>query len=360
MNKLPRAPRKGFFILLGHGAAWLTLLLLLLTPGISRAEAASQIVLDNGVLRVTIDRPDAQNGFYHGTRFDWSGVIESLRYAGHDFYGRWFTGTDPAVHDFVFSGSQIIAGPCSAITGPVEEFVSRDGALGYTQAAAHGGTFIKIGVGVLEKDTSARYDSFHLYNIVDHGIWRIHASALAVVFRQHLKDPASGYGYIYSKTIRLLPGKPIMIIDHSLHNIGDRTIETDVYDHNFLVIDHQTIGPAYTITLPFTIFTPKPVNAKLGMIEENQIHYRQQLQDQEMFATGITGFESRSKDNEIRINDAEAGVGMRIRANRPLSKEELWSIRSVLAMEPYIHLNIRPGQTFHWRYHYQYERLPKS
>ncbi len=97
-------------------------------------------------MRVKLYLPDATNGFYRGTRFDWSGVVADLQYAGHSYYGPWFTQTDPKVSDFVYRGAEIVAGPCSAITGPVEEFT----ALGYDEAKP-GGTFLKIGVGMLRK-----------------------------------------------------------------------------------------------------------------------------------------------------------------------------------------------------------------
>ena len=41
----------------------------------------------NGRIRAKIYLPDAQNGYYRGTRFDWSGVVYSLQYKGHNYYG---------------------------------------------------------------------------------------------------------------------------------------------------------------------------------------------------------------------------------------------------------------------------------
>src|SRR5947209_20149621 len=90
---------------------------------------APQAEISNGVVRAKIYLPDPEKGYYRGTRFDWSGVINSLEYAGHDYYGAWFTKTDSKVIDFVFEGSDIVAGPCSAIMGPVEEFSSDEKAL---------------------------------------------------------------------------------------------------------------------------------------------------------------------------------------------------------------------------------------
>ena len=54
-----------------------------------------QAEISNGQIRVKLYLPDAKNGYYRGTRFDWSGVIASLEYKGHNFYGPWFDRTDP-------------------------------------------------------------------------------------------------------------------------------------------------------------------------------------------------------------------------------------------------------------------------
>ncbi len=70
----------------------------------------SSATITNGQIQAKIYLPEAKHGFYRGTRFDWSGVVYSLRFDGHEYYGPWFTKTDPSVHDFVYGGSEIIAG----------------------------------------------------------------------------------------------------------------------------------------------------------------------------------------------------------------------------------------------------------
>src|ERR1700728_3136776 len=76
-------------------------LLLSATAGIAVAQTpqAPQAQLDNGVLHVTVALPDAAKGFYRGKRFDWSGAITNLTFAGHTYDGPWFTKTDPSVRD---------------------------------------------------------------------------------------------------------------------------------------------------------------------------------------------------------------------------------------------------------------------
>jgi hypothetical protein len=318
-----------------------------------------QANISNGILHAGLYLPDPVHGFYRGTRFDWSGVIHSLTYKGHDYYGPWFTKTDPKVSDFIFDGPDIVAGPCSAITGPVQEFVWQEKALGFDQAKA-GGTFIKIGVGVLRKPDDGEYSPYRLYPIVDSGKWHVQKNDDSVEFIQELSDPASGYGYRYTKTVRLVKGKPEMVLEHKLENTGRIKIQTSVYDHNFLVLDKQPVGPDYTITLPFAISTKNAERADLSSIKDNRFTYRQNLTGHDTVAADFTGFGATPSDYKITIENRQAGAGMRVEGDRPLSKEALWSIRSVLAMEPFIDMSIEPGKAFTWSYTYTYYLLTEA
>ena len=78
--------------------------------------------ISNGVLRVGLYPPNVQNGYYRGTRFDWSGLIHRLQYKGHEYYGPWYDKMDSGVRDFVYRDGAIVAGACSWATGPAEEF----------------------------------------------------------------------------------------------------------------------------------------------------------------------------------------------------------------------------------------------
>src|SRR5712692_6966461 len=92
------------------------------TPALRAAEPYPQASISNGNLRVAIYLPDRDKGYYRSTRFDWSGVISSLEYNGHNFYGPWFDQRDPSVRDFVHRDGKIVASLPTGITGPVNEF----------------------------------------------------------------------------------------------------------------------------------------------------------------------------------------------------------------------------------------------
>ena len=323
---------------------------------IAQSPEPPQAEISNGVLHVGFYLPDANRGFYRGTRFDWSGVIRSLEYKGHNYYGPWFTATDPKVIDFIFDGDNITAGPCSAIMGPVEEFSTQQKALGFDEAKP-GGTFIKLGVGVLRRPDAGDYDPYRLYEIVNGGKWSIRANKNSIEFMQELSDPGSGYAYRYTKTVSLARGKPEMMLEHKLENTGRRKIDTSVYDHNFLVLDKQPTGPDYLVRVPFAIHAEHAQHAELARVDGNQFTYQKKLEGRETVSAEFSGFGKTAADYKIDIENRKAGSGMQITGDRPLSKENLWSIRSVLAVEPFIDISIEPGKTFTWRYEYTYYSL---
>ena len=129
--------------------------------------------ISNGAVTAKFYLPDATNGYYRGTRFDWSGVIYSLRTAKHEYFGQWFPKYDPILHD--------------AIMGPVEEFKTNGAGLGWEDAKP-GDTFIRIGVGVLRRPDDKTFNAFSYYPIVDPGKWRVRKAKDRITFTHTLSD----------------------------------------------------------------------------------------------------------------------------------------------------------------------------
>jgi hypothetical protein len=304
--------------------------------------------LSNGVIDATVYLPDTARGFYRSTRFDWSGMIGRLEHAGHHYYGPWFTKRDDRVRDFVYDGADIVVSAQSGAVGPAEEFQRP---LGY-ETTPVGGTFVKVGVGVLRKFDAAAYSPFRPYELVDAGHWSSTTTATSVTSKQRLEDAASGVAYVYEKTIRLTPGRAEMTIAHRLQNTGRVVIDTNVYDHNFLVLDDAVPAPGLTIRLPFTIDTPQVTNAALAEVNDRAIIFKKRLDGEERVSMSIEGFGDTAADYDIRIELPERDAAMRIRGDRPLSALSLWSIRSNVSIEPFIDIHVEPGATFTWTYTY--------
>ncbi len=323
------------------------------------AQRPPSVKLANGSLALKVYLPDADHGFYRGTRFDWSGIIGDLTFAGHHLYDPWFSAVDPGVHDFTYKEPdlEIVSGLANSATGPAEEFIGADGrALGFNSAQP-GGNFVKIGIGVLRRPDAKPYDNFRVYEIVDHGIWQVHTHSRSIKFSQRLDDGSTGYSYLYTKTIQLVPGKPVLVIQHSLKNLGRLPIATELYDHNFVNIDQRTTGPDFRIIFPFAAHFLRPGKQDLCRVEGNQFLYNRPLAGRDEFYVQIGGFDSTPNNYDFRVENRDARIGIHVEADRPLAHASLWAIRSVLAVEPYISLVIPPGQTASWSYTYTYYRL---
>src|SRR5689334_1779517 len=140
---------------------------ILLFAGVVAASAVTspEATISNKQIRVKMYLPDAADGFYRGARFDWSGIISSVEFAGHTFYGQWFSKVDPTVRDVSYKDNDILVSVNTSAVGPAQEFQTP---LGYDNAK-EGDRFVKIGVGVLKKRDDTRYAFANVYDIVDHG-----------------------------------------------------------------------------------------------------------------------------------------------------------------------------------------------
>ena len=305
--------------------------------------------ISNGQITASLFLPDASRGYYRSTRFDWSGAVNSLTYGGHNFYGVWYDRIDPTVINWKYENGEIVAGPCSALYGPVDEFAVP---LGYDEAKP-GGTFIKLGVGVLRK-TSGEYNRYFPYQVLNPGKWTVETKRDSVSFAQDLSDPESGYSYVYRKVVRLTPGKPEMTIEHTLKNTGKQAIQSQVYNHNFVVLDKQAPGPDFAVRVPFEISVARPTNKALIDVKGRDVVYAKPLTGEDQAVVAIQGFGNSAKDAEVVIENKKAGAGVRITGDRPLVRSLLWSIRTVLAIEPYVAIDVQPGAEFSWKNVFDY------
>lgn len=312
-------------------------LLLLLCLGFTAPDDHPAATITNGLVTARLHLPDAERGYYRGTRFDWSGVMPDLRYKGHRYFGVWNTRPySPTLHD--------------AITGPVEEFT----AVGMEEAAV-GGEFLKIGVGGLVKPDEGAYTFAKDYEIKTPGKWTVKKKKDRVAFTHEIKE-VNGYGYEYHKTVKLTPGKPELVLEHSLKNTGSKPIETSTYNHNFFVIDGEPTGPNIETTFPFEASAEGKGFGTIAEIQGKRLIYKRRLEEKEnVFTNGVQGFGPTADDYRIHIKNRKSGAGVSISGDLPLEKMVFWACNTTSCPEPYVKLSVRPGQTVRWNIRYAFE-----
>ena len=315
----------------------ITVICLLISLGLCafRLFEFPEAAIDNGIVQAKLYLPDASAGYYQGTRFDWAGVIPSLEYKGHTYFGQWFPNYDPKLHD--------------AIMGPVEEFTP----LNFDEAKT-GEEFLKIGVGTLVKPDDKIYSFATNYAVKNPGKWTVNKKKDYVEFTHTMQDGA-GFSYIYKKTVRLVKGKPELVLEHSLKNTGSKEINTSVYNHNFFMIDKEPSNENIRIVFPFNVTGEgKGFGTIINAKDKTLSYTREVVKGDQVFSSGLQGFGNTSKDYDIRIENIKTGAGVRITSDRALEKLVYWACPTTSCPEPYVRLSAKPDEEIRWKINYEF------
>ena len=288
------------------------------------------VKISNGEVEMKLYLPDQDKGLYRASRFDWSGVIGSVQYKGHEYFGYWKDTHDPLFHE--------------DLTGPVEGYIKPG--LGYDEAEP-GGKYIRIGVGLIEKDEK-KYSFRNSYKILDHGKWSLEQGKDWISFTHELESDI-GYGYAYNKTIRLKNDG--FIIEHSLLNTGEKVIETDQFNHNFFMIDGEQSGPAFKITFPYPISTEDDPKGFLE-VRDNQITFIKELTGDDAVFVALKGYSEEVADHQITIVNQKSGAGATYTVDKPLHRMAFWACKTTMSPENFIWIDVEPGQEERWRSEY--------
>jgi hypothetical protein len=306
-------------------------------PDLSQYPAAT---LSSKELRASFYLPDSEKGYYRGTRFDWSGLISKVEWRGHSFFCEFREQQhDPLNHD--------------DICGTAEEFGMTSTPLGFSDARA-GDPFVKIGIGILERSSDPDYAFWQKYPVVRAGGWNITRKSSRVDFAQALQGPGR-WGYAYTKSIRLDDKTHTLTITRRLKNTGTDRLQTDHYGHNFLKIDDVPAGPDYVLEFPFQPrFGEGSKPEGCVEIRNKSLVFLKEVPPDKSVWVRLEGFDGR-QDNQIRLVNRRSGAAMTIITDQPPLRMVFYSSGGVLAPEPFVKMDLDPGQTKEWKTIYRFE-----
>ena len=294
-----------------------------------------EMSIENDQIKLHLYLPDAEKGFYRGTRFDWSGMISRVDYQDHTFFGEWLTPHNPTNHDDV--------------VGPCEEF-GMQVPLGYPEAQV-GETFIKIGIGHIEKVQEEEYGFWKAYHLVKPAQWTITHGDDWIEFQQELKDQR-GWGYFYTKKIQIQTGEPAFAIEHRLKNIGSKTIETNFYNHNFVMIDEATIGKSYQMRFTFPARARRGLD-QIAVIKDGVMIFEKNIEEKPLFSE-IDGLKGTPEDGHIIIENLKTGGGLKIEGDKAPVKINFYAAKTAICPEPFLEMHLPPDSSFEWNLKYSF------
>jgi hypothetical protein len=313
------------------------------------AEDYPHVYLKNSSLKVKVYLPDAEKGFYRATRFVRAGVVGEVEYAGHKLFGPWKDTHDPTNHD--------------DIIGFAPEF-GQEKPLGYDDAKV-GGTFLKIGVGELEKPEEEKYSFATKYKVLKSAEWKEsiregEPDSLRRIGWLTRGELPSGLKYQYEMTIELTESKgvPALRVRYQLKNVGQGQISTDFYQHNFFNVDGDPVGPNYALEFPFK---PKPESARgkfedLVTVDGKELGFKDKLTEGFIMA-GVTGYNvSAAKDRQVTMKHTPSSVRVLCAWDYETQKINVWGVKTTLCPEPFGQLVVEPQQQKLWSVLYRFER----
>jgi hypothetical protein len=282
----------------------------------------------------TLYLPDDARGFYRGVRFDRGGVIGNWEVNGVTLFGPWKGTHDPANAD--------------DITGPCEEF-DQQTPPGYA-AAAPGGTFVKVGVGELVKETGEPYQFMHRYRVADAGK-RTHVAAGAKHTFTHELDAKCGIAYTLVKTVESADDAraAVLKLRSTITNRGKTPLTTRVYNHNFFNANADPVGPAYAIDWgrPLTVTKSEARFAELCAGGPSRLTFTGKLAAGQIYAEYAPT--EPAGGYTFTMHHKPTGTAVEVSSDRPASALRVWGVSTCLCPEPFVTIDALPrGESFSW------------
>jgi hypothetical protein len=304
----------------------------------NRAKDYPQVILDNGIIKVTILLPDAEKGYYRSTRFDWSGIIAQVEYGGHTFFQEWenYNGTiKRGNHDPLKAGTA---------TGTAEEF---RGAPGYEEAGI-GEPFLKIGVGILEKAENKPHHWDYPYKFIKPGKWEVTVKKYSVCFVQEIETDF-GYAYKYEKSIVLSRNKPELEIRHKLTNTGEKEIHANPYCHNFFQFDGQDVGPDYQVEFPAKIQAIDSFDSRVT-IENSYLKLNAELKGNDW----VGGHIDPAETLRFTLRNNKTRTSVEVISDVVPGPFYLYIWKLAFCPEPMIEFDVDLGEVYEWSRTYKF------
>jgi len=298
-------------------------------------------VLESKDLKVTILLTNEKTGYYRSTRFDWSGIVAQVEYNGHTFFQEWvnYDGTlEPGIHNPIDNGTG---------TGTAEELRTP---LGYDEAKV-GGTFVKIGVGILEKAEDKPYHWAYPYKVIEFGKWETKIQKDRVVFVQNL-NTTFGYAYHYEKQVVLSENSPEIKIIHTLKNTGEKAFSTNPYCHNYMRFDNDFIGKNYTIEFNKGV-SPVGVFDSRAVFTDKTFGLTTDLTD----SSPVEGAVDVHGSKRFVVSNKKTGTSVEVTSDTGFESFYLYIWRMSFCPEPMIRINLKPGESFTWNTDYKFNHV---
>ncbi len=308
-----------------------------------RHEGSRILTNAQGTLQIEVLDPNEEL-VYMDRRFSSTAYVLQARYQGQDFlYTAMNAGTvHPALGGI----------PCEFDIG------TRTNPPGFAEAAL-GEYFLKIGVGILEKDNQT-YHFFREYPFHEKATTQVEWHDHGALFTQTLTKSAQGFSYAMTVHLELL--EHALKLTCRLKNTGTRSFQTEQYLHNFLSFSGHPLTADYTLKFPYAppsieiINAPEPPPFDLFVLNGSTVGFNLSGKvPKGMGHCRVLPPAHDSSPNEVIVHHARTGQKLTLRASLPSHAFVIWTDYNQLSAEDFIRLDLDPAEEISFSRFYLFE-----
>lgn len=220
---------------------------------------------------------------------------------------------------------------------------------GFAEAALGEG-FLKIGVGVLRKESEA-YDFFKNYEPISLAKSEATWTESSAHFEQ-ASPMVNGYAYQLGADIRV-EGKALEVRYH-LVNTGKRAFSTEQYTHNFFAFGEEPIGAGYSVEFP----RPVPVTGKYaaGYSTPNGIEFHAPFPPKvKAMNFVIEPNPGEAVDRHLVVRDQSNGASVKTSVSLPPTRVIIHVSPRYLCPEQFVRIDLAPGEAATWTRRFEFQ-----
>ena len=216
--------------------------------------------------------------------------------------------------------------------------------------AAMGDGFLKVGVGVLRKETE-QYNFFKAYEPL----------ALARTAAQWARDTArfkqtcpGVNGYAYKLEANVSAKANAAEVRCVLTNIGQKPLSTEQYSHNYFLFDDAPVGPNYLLQFPFDFDVTglQPDQRRDGRVIDFAKPFSPGVGSVNAVVIPPAGYQG---PNELTVTNPAKGMKCRASASLPIARIAVHATPAYLCPEMFVRIALQPGESREWTRRYEFE-----
>ncbi len=221
-----------------------------------------------------------------------------------------------------------------------------------------GERFVKIGVGLLERESADPYRFAGTYPVRARPDTSVSIEKTRARFTQELEPREEPLGY--RLVVDLAVQGNSVKIDYALRNLGEAPFQTEQYLHNFSCFDNAPLSTDYSVSIDYAYEVCDSIGNRLDEPDTGLVR----PVDPRTFGFDPSAAEERRKlffrptEGDARhrwsIDNEATGTGMTIEADRPPQISALYVTRDQISPEMNVTRTVEPNATARWTRCYEF------